>query len=216
MNKRQKFKKIKKKNKQLIEKYPFLLPRNVWTDKLDPTYNYSFTELDCMPIGWKKAFGELLCEDIKNELIKSGKLDDYRVQQIKEKYGTLRWYDNFNVGNMQKILMKYEHISEFVCVICGKVNVPIYNDGWVCPYCDSCYKQSWNNRKYKPNKSYESYKIYEPMLTAQFKVTQFSKEGKKTETLDCSDILIRMGVDIKKLPTLEEAKEYANSHQEEI
>ena len=31
------------KNKELIKKYPFLLPRNVWTDKVPEDYDYSYT-----------------------------------------------------------------------------------------------------------------------------------------------------------------------------
>ena len=42
MNKRQKKKQIKMKNKKLIKKYPFLLPRNVWTGKV-PKYLKTMT-----------------------------------------------------------------------------------------------------------------------------------------------------------------------------
>lgn len=48
----------KEYNKQLVEKYPFLLPRNRWTGKVQEDYDYSYTELDGMPDGWRKAFGE--------------------------------------------------------------------------------------------------------------------------------------------------------------
>ena len=48
----------KEYNKQLCEKYPFLLPRNRWTGLVHPDYDYSYTELDAMPTGWRKAFGE--------------------------------------------------------------------------------------------------------------------------------------------------------------
>lgn len=60
MNKRIKKKQIKMNNKKLCKRYPFLIPRNRWTDKLmwDKTDKYfmpySYTELDAMPDGWRR------------------------------------------------------------------------------------------------------------------------------------------------------------------
>ena len=57
------------KNYILIKKYPFLKPKNVWNEKVPKDYDYSYTELDMMPRGWKKSFGlkpkpmvRILCE----------------------------------------------------------------------------------------------------------------------------------------------------------
>lgn len=80
-------------NKALIARYPFLLPRNVWTDKVADDFNYAHTLMDAMPEGWRIAWGDKLLEEIREELVKYNYLDEYRVIQIKEKYGTLRWYD---------------------------------------------------------------------------------------------------------------------------
>ena len=41
---------------ELIERYPFLRVRNVWTGELVES-NDEFTELDFIPEGWRKAFG---------------------------------------------------------------------------------------------------------------------------------------------------------------
>ena len=83
----------KESNQKLIERFPFLIPRNRWTGKIPEDYDYSYTELDSMPDGWRKAFGEQMCEDIREELVRAEYLDQYRITQIKEKYGTLCWYD---------------------------------------------------------------------------------------------------------------------------
>ena len=48
-----------------------------------PTY----TELNSMPIGWRKAFGIQMCKEIKQALKKHNYLYNYRIMQIKEKYG---------------------------------------------------------------------------------------------------------------------------------
>ena len=38
----------KEQNKKLIERYPFLMPRNRWTGKVPEDYDYSYTELDAI------------------------------------------------------------------------------------------------------------------------------------------------------------------------
>ena len=47
----------KESNQKLIERFPFLIPRNRWTGKVPEDYDYSYTELDSMPDGWRKALG---------------------------------------------------------------------------------------------------------------------------------------------------------------
>ena len=77
--------KIIAENKRLVEEYPFLIPRNRFTDEIPDDYDYTYTELDDMPDGWRKAFGEQMCAEIKEAL--GPDIYDYRVIQIKEKYG---------------------------------------------------------------------------------------------------------------------------------
>lgn len=38
-------------NKKLITEYPFLLPRNLFSDKVSEDYDYSYTLLDLFPEG---------------------------------------------------------------------------------------------------------------------------------------------------------------------
>ena len=83
---------IQLRNKELAEKYPFLVPRNVWTDEIDGDYNYDYLLLTDYT-GWWKRFGIPLCEDLKNILIRNNCLDKFRFSQVKEKYGSLRLYD---------------------------------------------------------------------------------------------------------------------------
>lgn len=139
MNRRQKKKLIKKQNKQLIETYPFLRPRNVWSGRIVNNYDYTYTELDAMPEGWRKSFGLKICEELKEILLKNNSLKEYRIIQIKEKFGTLRWYCNSSDKEIRKVIDKYEKISEHTCIFCGKDNVDIFDDGWISPYCDNCF-----------------------------------------------------------------------------
>lgn len=141
----------KKENKRLCNEYPFLIPSNRWSGKRInskepgfwpgapeeiPEWDYEYTELDDMPSGWRKAFGEQMCKEIK-EALPQEKLDDYRIIQIKEKWGELRWYDNWSTEKLMKIENKYTHISRYTCIKCGKPATKITR-GWISPYCDNC------------------------------------------------------------------------------
>jgi hypothetical protein len=95
-----------------------------------PTY----TELDAMDSGWRKAFGIQMCEEIKAQLKKEKLLYKYRIFQIK-KFGMLCWYDAYSSKEIQEIIQKYENLSWNTCVVCGKPATKI-SGGWICPYCD--------------------------------------------------------------------------------
>ena len=126
-------------NKSLCEKYPFLLPRNRFSGEVVEDYDYSYTELDAMPDGWRKVFGEQMCEEIQNELNKLSGEDKlkYRIMQIKEKYGSLRWYTNWTTDGLEKVIAKYEAESCRTCCKCGALATKI-SLGWISPWCDEC------------------------------------------------------------------------------
>ena len=96
-----------------------------------------YTWLDDMPIGWRIAFGEQMCKEIKEELLKHNELNSYEIVDIREKFGGLRWYDNSNLPGLQVIIAKYAVLSEKTCIVCGKPADWI-STGWVSPYCDDC------------------------------------------------------------------------------
>lgn len=136
-------------NTELIERYPFLVLRNDWTDEIIENYDPECdgTYLDDMPKGWKIAFGERLCEELREALIKDNYLNDYRISQVKEKYGSLHWYDNGASEEVCKIIDKYEEISYHTCCICGAPATKISN-GWICPYCDECFDKYHKNESF--------------------------------------------------------------------
>ena len=162
----------KKTNKILCERFPFLIPWNRWSgmlitdaqnggywpgepDKV-PEYDYEFTVADDMPDGWWIAFGEQMCEEIRDALIEDGDLDRYRIVQVKEKYGSLRWYDNgTKVGSrVPDIIAKYERISERTCIVCGHPATRI-TLGWISPFCDDCCLNCGNGRSVAINDFYK-------------------------------------------------------------
>lgn len=135
-----------------------------------PTY----TELGAMPVGWRKAFGMQICKDIRHALIYTvidkenitwktpGKrikayitgfkyLFNYRITQIKEKFGGLRWYDERSTEAVHNIIDKYESISYNTCIHCGKP-AEYMTTGWISPYCADCLSEDEKQTAKKLNK----------------------------------------------------------------
>lgn len=108
----------------------------------------SYNELDMMPKGWKISFGYKMCDEIKEALLKKGgmkALYEYRIFDIKEKFGTLRWYDSKSSSDIQSIISKYEKISGNTCIRCGK-EAKWISRGWISPYCDECIRICFTER----------------------------------------------------------------------
>lgn len=125
-------------DKELLERYPFLA--------VDPEYNYIdadqtglYTERGMfIPEGWNELFLKC-CEELREALLKLGKLDEFRINQLKEKYGSMRIYTNVSYPEIYEIINRYEIISQFTCCKCGKT-ATVETTGWVCPYCNYCIK----------------------------------------------------------------------------
>lgn len=130
---------VREYNKQLIAKYPWLVPHNEFTDKIIEDYDYSYTELDDMPDGWRKAFGEQMCEEIQQALnmMEPDVANTFRIMQIKEKYGSLHFYTNWLTDQIREIIYRYEKLSEHTCISCGAPATQV-SLGWIDPWCDEC------------------------------------------------------------------------------
>lgn len=137
------YEEVIKRNKELVEKYPFLLIKIDWDGRIleDKEINYEYTWWDDIPEGWAKAFGEQMCDELLEILKEADYVDKYQIIQIKEKFSELRWYD---CGVPKEIsdkyyawLTKYENLSYKTCIKCGKP-ATIHTKGWVIPLCDEC------------------------------------------------------------------------------
>lgn len=170
-------------NRELIERYPFLLPRNRWTGEVFNDYDYSFTELDNMPNGWRNAFGEKMCEEIRDALIEANYLDEYRISQIKEKYGTLRWYDFGDTQKVHDIISKYEYISQFICMRCGNPYAKFFNNGWFYTICENCASELF---KIHHLDWVDATDDFEPIKKSLI-ITGFSNGGKYTREIPIWD-----------------------------
>jgi len=133
-------------NKALCERYPFLIAHSVWADK--PKEDYDYIILDLMPSGWRRAFGIQMCEEIRKILIENDFLYDYRIDDIKEKYGELRWYDFGAPQEVYNITNKYRKLSRKICICCGQPATKI-SMGWISPWCDKCANKLLANTSFK-------------------------------------------------------------------
>ena len=122
-------------------RYPFVKVYNRWDGRF---MGYSFTEDESIPAGWRKAFGKDLLKDIK----KAGKLSRknahkhlswkkmIQFQEIKEKWGLLCLYASAT-DEIDEVLDKYEYLSQFYCIYCGKPTKYITKGyiTYICKYC---------------------------------------------------------------------------------
>ena len=121
--------------KQILEKYPFLRARTVKGD-IDTKAEFPMMELE-IPNGWEKLFYQM-CNDIKPILEQNNLMDKFYFIQVKEKYDELRCYTNgVEPPSVCIILQKYEYLSRFVCVNCGKP-AEFMTFEYIASFCKDC------------------------------------------------------------------------------
>ncbi len=127
-------------------KYKWLRVRHVYkgTDYILNDEDEYTSWLEDLPKGWYKAFGEQMADDLNEVLVKYDYVDEYRIHQIKEKFGSLRWYDGGYLPEMRDeylaVLNRYEVLSENTCISCGEPATHM-TTGWTIPLCDECDKK---------------------------------------------------------------------------
>lgn len=112
-----------------------------WKKELKNKYDFIKCYPECSD-GWKKLLFDLSKEVW--QIIKHDKgCKNFRVVQIKEKFGTLRYY---NIGRssgpyeiITNIIQKYENLSAVTCEKCGKSAKLRDHEGWLMTLCDKCW-----------------------------------------------------------------------------
>lgn len=128
----------------LLMEYPWLaMKRSEAINYLDIEDDDVFTFIDCAPRGWAKLC-EDLCAELKPLLERVGYVNEYKLCQVKEKFGGLRWYHSgipVAIGDEHSALIrKYEALSCKTCCVCGAPATKI-SRGWICPFCDKCAEE---------------------------------------------------------------------------
>lgn len=177
--------------KSLVTVYPFLKPVNVWTGKLSDDYDYSyFRGQHELPNGWIRLF-LMFCKQLRPHLIDANYLDKFLLTDVKEKYGTMRLYNNGCPSTAHYLEILYEQFSYYICQRCGQFATK-ETEGWVASYCDNCLENCRfysntininkpvsakvvrysNNESYKVNYSFKElkkeYKLVKDMSDEEF------------------------------------------------
>lgn len=176
-------KRAKIANKKLLKSYPWLWPTD-WGGRpfSKKKLKYQFTFYDDIPKGWRKAFGKQFLEDIKKAL----GIDTMYIEQVKEKYGQLRFYYSGGNKRVDEVVRAYEVISENVCIRCGKLDVPMVNTGWVSPYCNKCFDKIF------PKLKYVNYASEDSKISESYSFRRYSAGETETITVDISDYVRRI------------------------
>jgi len=129
-------------NRWLLIEYPWLgIEEDEAINYIDVEDDKVYTYLDCVPKGWMKLC-EDLCAELKPLLKKANFVEGYKLCQVKEKFGGLRWYDASGVpeeisAEYNALIRKYEKISFKTCVDCGAPAI-YHSTGWIYPFCGYC------------------------------------------------------------------------------
>lgn len=133
--------------KKLFERFSFFQP-----DAL-PTETLMCFGFECED-GWFKLIWDL-SEAIEKELTKLEKAQDpkektinllkgknkFRVMQVKEKFGTLRFYTNFSLDEVEKNIRVADSLSFKTCEICGQLGDLRMKKGWYKTLCEEHAKE---------------------------------------------------------------------------
>lgn len=121
----------------LKERFPFLIPRNVFTgDVVEGSKNHYIG--DDLPCGWSRLF-LLYCKTI-SYIMTWQQAQELRFTDVKEKYGTLRISHLGAPEIVNSITYMYEAYSKNICSKCGKYSSRV-TDGWITYLCSNCAKE---------------------------------------------------------------------------
>lgn len=147
--------------KEWIEKYPFLRIKDnsvyPWLSTDEDSYEDCWM-VDDLPDGWIDAFGEQMCDELADALGEYA--DRWITLQVKEKFGSIRWYYYFNTDGLPEevekinqveqlvsdIIDKYEEISYHTCAYCG-APATRKTTGWILPICNTCFDEEYGDKQ---------------------------------------------------------------------
>jgi hypothetical protein len=127
----------KELEKQIIECAPHLFQYKGSDDIRKSLLSFGF---DCGD-GWFDILKHLVCEISKVDINK-----ECKVVQIKEKFGTLRFYIDNATDEIYDLIINAEKETMVTCEDCGKIGTLKQNRWWRVT-CDECEKKREETRK---------------------------------------------------------------------
>jgi len=125
-----------KNAKKLFDKFDYMFLDRT----LDPSKTSMCWGFQCGD-GW---FGLLfdLCLKIDTYLNKHSKIKErFKVNQVKEKFGSLRFYVYPCDDTLTDIIVEAEDLSAITCEVCGKLGKIHSVRGWKSCLCNKCLKE---------------------------------------------------------------------------
>ncbi|NMA85002.1 MAG: hypothetical protein GX962_14195 [Epulopiscium sp.] len=115
----------------IAKKYPHInINDYIWQGLITVNYEYGS--------GWHDVIIELVMQI--EDIYKKNNVDitDFKINQIKEKYGTLRFYAISSLGEVHDLISEYEDKSKELCCECGEIGSLHEKHGWSQTLCDKC------------------------------------------------------------------------------
>jgi len=138
---------MREKYKELIKKYPELFER-----EKEPS-PYSQRGIECGE-GWYDLLNAL-CHQIQSYTDQTNQPVQPLIQQIKEKFGTLRFYISGYNDYVRGLVAMAESMSAHICEECGEKGV-LHTKAWCKVRCHECYhtederaKKEWDKHRAK-------------------------------------------------------------------
>lgn len=124
---RKQFNPVRFKLFKLFERLGCEASKNPFRSKSYATWLFSINK------GWRD-----LVFNCTRELVNAGW--NKNLLQIKEKFGSLRYYIGSATEEQHKIISKYERLSYKTCQRCGSTDSVSQTEGWICTLCKNCMK----------------------------------------------------------------------------
>jgi len=122
------------KDKYLVETYPKLFV-NRYADMKTTAMCWGF---ECQT-GWFWLINQL-CQSIQSYIDNNqhNNIPQVVVDQVKEKYGGLRFYYHGGDETIDGMVWLAEHMSYNICENCGSTENVGDTDGWIMVLCEKC------------------------------------------------------------------------------
>lgn len=122
----------KELEQKFYDRFKFFRPETPVTKNL---MSYGF----CCGDGWYDIIWKL-CEDIEKELevAEPDVKENFDVFQVKEKFGTLRFYTDNSNDKINQLILEAEARTSVTCESCGKTGITKRNNGWIRTLCSEC------------------------------------------------------------------------------
>ena len=183
------------KNKRIVKRFGNWIRIPHWNGtKMQYGYTKDYlNNYDAFDNGGWGMLWRMLIADLNPLIHKYNLQNEFQFEEIKEKYGEIRVYDNCYIQEISDLINGYAVISGNVCQWCGRPDSAVSRGGWVECQCRQCFEKYWEKHG-KDHPSYEESFHADPedcKIAESYKYTRFSKEGNQNFEVDLTDIADR-------------------------